>query len=173
MRQLQPLAHLVLLLAALLACGKGSKSSSTGDTSNSPSGDPAETATPVDARTLISDYKGNEVRGDSKWKGKLVSVTGVVGEIKKDIMDDVYVTLGTGAELEFDNVHCALASGQEGVAAQLSKGQRATFRGRVSGMIMMSVMVKDCELVPTAAPPAHAAPPAAPAAPVKPAKRRP
>lgn len=33
---------------------------------------------------------------DTRYKGKLLEVTGRVGEIKKNIVDDLYVTLGTG-----------------------------------------------------------------------------
>ncbi len=150
MRYRGPLLHMAFLLAALLACGKSSSSTGGGDP-------PAEAATAVQASTLIADYKGNEVRGDNKWKGKMVSVTGFVGEIKKDFTDSTYVTLGTGADLEFETVHCSLASGQEGGAAALSKGQRATMKGRVSGLILLSVMVKDCTIVPTAAAQAAAA----------------
>jgi hypothetical protein len=151
MRHRESVLHVVLLLAALLACGKKSKSDSSSD---SPA--QAESATPVAATDLMADYKANEVRGDAKWKGKLVRVTGVIGDIKKDFMDHPYVTLGSGAPFEIPEIQCSLKDGQEGAAAGLTKGTKGTFRGRVKGLIL-NVLVDDCELVPTAAAAAPAA----------------
>jgi hypothetical protein len=165
MRHREAAAQVAILLAALLACKGGSRNSDslpTLDDSESPAN---ETPVAVQATNLMADYKGNELRGDGKWKGKLVDVTGVVGDVKKDILDKPYVTLGSGALLEIPMVQCHLASGQEGVAARLSKGSTATFRGRVRGL-MMHVQVHECELVPSqttppsSAAPVHASPPA-------------
>lgn len=47
--------------------------------------------------TLLADYENNEVGADLKYKGKYLKVTGKVGDIKKDILDDIYVTVGTGS----------------------------------------------------------------------------
>src|SRR5580692_11302117 len=116
MRHRESILHIALLLAALLACGGKSKSDSAAGDS------PAEAAVDVPAATLIADYKGNEVRGDAKWKGKLVRVSGIIGDIKKDFTDSAYVTIGTGAELSLEDVHCQLADSQQGKAANLQKG---------------------------------------------------
>ena len=150
---------LFALLAALLACGGGK---SSGD--NAAPATPAEAAQAVNATDLMADYKANEVRADGKWKGKLLSVSGVVGDIKKDILDQPYVILGSGAEFEIPEVQCTLKNGQEGAAAALSKGTKAAFKGRVKGL-MLNVQLEDCELVPGgggAAPKGTAAAPAAP-----------
>lgn len=50
----------------------------------------------VDVATLLSAYKGNEVKADNTYKGKYFEVRGVVDEVKKDFADDTYVTIGTG-----------------------------------------------------------------------------
>jgi hypothetical protein len=155
--RLEALAHVAVLLAAVLACKGGSNGSSSDNTAGPGAAPaPAEAATPVQAAVLIADYKGNEVRGDGKWKGKLVKVSGFAGDIKKDILDKPFVTVGTGSEFEIPTVQCSLAAGQEGAAASLSKGQSVTLKGRVKGL-MMNVQLDDCEVVP-----AQAAPPAAP-----------
>lgn len=176
MRKLEPLVHVVLLLGALLACGK--KSSSSDSSAPSP-GAPgpgagngpatAETATVVAAPILIHDYKSNEVKADTMWKGKLVQIAGAVGEVKKDFTDSIYVTLGGGGQFELETVHCMMRSDQAAAAANLVKGKAVFMKGRVKGMVMLSVLVDDCEIVPdpptvaaTAqpqpAPPAHPAP---------------
>jgi hypothetical protein len=168
MRQkLEAFSYIAILLAALLACGKGSSSRRSPGSNADDSPQPTETAVSVAATDLMADYKGNEVRGDSKWKGKLVLVTGIVGDIKKDILDKPYVTLGSGAAFEIPEVQCSLRSGQEGAAGSLQKGQRATLKGRVHGL-MMNVQLDDCELMPSApaAPPPGGTPrPAAAPAP--------
>jgi hypothetical protein len=181
-RRLEALAHVAILLAALLACKSGSK----GDDSRASPGaarDPApaaESVATIKAADILADYKGNEVRGDAKWKGKLVKVVGIVGDIKKDIMDTPYVTVGTGADFEIPMVQCSLKGGQEGAAANLSKGQAVALKGRVSGL-MMNVQLDDCEVLiqgKTAdqmrgnSPPAAAQPQPAPAKPMAPPRKR-
>jgi hypothetical protein len=170
MRYLEPATYAALLLAALLACGNGPSPSDKSSPSKGADSTPAESSIAVDATTLIADYKANEVRGDAKWKGKLVRVTGIVGDIKKDFTDSAYVTVGTGAEFEPD-VWCNLKPGQEGGAAALSKGARATFKGRVNGLLITSVQLADCELSGGGARPASAPAHAAPTPPAKPHKR--
>jgi hypothetical protein len=102
-----------------------------------------EAAITVDATTLMRDYKANEVGADVKWKGKLVRVTGIVGEIKKDVMDQPYVTLGTGAAVEIPEVQCTMADGQDAAVSGLRHGTKATLTGRVSGLLM-NVLISDC-----------------------------
>jgi hypothetical protein len=98
----------------------------------------------VPIETLLGEYRSNEVRADSKFKGKLVQVAGVVGDVKKDLLNSVYVTLGTGAPFEIPEVQCFVQDAS--TVASLSKGDRVTMRGRVDGL-MMNVLVRDCEVV--------------------------
>ena len=106
-----------------------------------------ETLEDVSVATLMKDYEANEVRGDNKWKGHHVAVTGVVGDVKKNAFGGIYVTLGTGAQYEMKTVHCHFAKAHADEAASMSKGDKVTIKGKVTGMIMMSVMVGDAELV--------------------------
>jgi hypothetical protein len=70
--------------------------------------------------SILSEYRDNELRADSKYKGRLVEVTGYVGDVKKDLLDEPYVTLGTGAGLEIPKVQCFLTSEHSKKAARLS-----------------------------------------------------
>jgi hypothetical protein len=189
--RLEALAHVAVLLAALLACKGGSKDDAQPAThaATGAAPAPAAPATPevpaVKAADILADYKANEVKGDGKWKGKTVKVVGLVGQISKDILDHPFVTVGSGAEFEIPVVQCSLASGQEGAAANLSKGQAIAVRGTVTGL-MMNVQMEDCEIIiqgktadqmramPAAAPqptPRPAAPPP-PAKPATPPRKR-
>lgn len=146
-KYLETLGYIALFVGAAVACGKG-KSSPSND-SPAPNSGPSEMAVTVEAATLMADYKGNEVRGDAKWKNKKVRVFGIVSDIKKDILDRPFITIGTGAAFEIPEVHCTLASGQEQNAATISKGAKVMMRGRVEGL-SMNVQVSDCQLVPAA-----------------------
>jgi hypothetical protein len=100
----------------------------------------------VDAATLIAAYESNEVAADMKYKGKVLQVSGKVGDIKKDILDNIYVTLGTGKQFELRQVQAFFDDADAGRAATLSKGQRITVIGQCDGL-MMNVVVKDSTFV--------------------------
>jgi hypothetical protein len=106
---------------------------------------PKEAATPIEAKKLVADYKANEVKGDSLYKGKVFAVTGVVGDIKKGLLNDIYVTIGDGGPLSvLENVQCYPSKELEAKAAELKKGQKITATGRVSGFTIASVGLHDC-----------------------------
>ncbi len=100
-------------------------------------------ATPVEIKVLLSEYKGNELRADGTFKGKVIRTSGIVRDVKKDITGDPYVVLGTGGMLEIPSVQCFLADDQASAASSLSAGERVTIEGRVDGLLM-NVLVKDC-----------------------------
>lgn len=97
----------------------------------------------ISAKYLYANYEANEVSADQNFKNKTFYVTGVVKEIKKDFMDDIYVTLKTGQM--FSYINCYLDD--EKTAANLKKGQRVTFRGKCKGMVVTLITIKDCEIV--------------------------
>ncbi len=105
-----------------------------------------EAAKPVDIRPLLAEYRDNEVRVDATFKGRIVQTTGIVDDVKKDIMDSIYVTVGTGGEFELPVVQCFFDDAHATKAAALSKGARVTVRGRATGL-MMNVVVRECEFV--------------------------
>lgn len=107
------------------------------------SGAAAEPVQRVEIKTLLSEYQDNEVRADGAFKGKRVRVEGKVGDVKKDILNHPYVTVGTGAMFEIPTVQCMLDASEAGAAAQLSKGAKVAVEGTVKGL-MMNVLIDDC-----------------------------
>jgi hypothetical protein len=107
---------------------------------------PTEAAKPVDIRTLLGEYRDNEVRADTNYKGRIIQTTGLVEDVKRGLMNELYVTVGTGQLLEIPVVQCLFDEAHMQKAASLSKGARVTVRGRVDGL-MMNVLVRDCEFV--------------------------
>lgn len=117
-------------------------------------------ATPVSAAELLESYKANEVKADTLYKGKRLQLTGVVGDIKKDFTDSIYVTIGTGKAFEVNTAHCSFGDQYLKEASELSKGTTVTVDCSCAGLVALSVVMKDCRFV-KGAPAAKASPPAA------------
>ena len=100
----------------------------------------------VEITTLLGNYEDNEIRADGAFKGHIVEFSGIVGDIKKDILGDIYVTVGTGKSFEIPKAQCFFGDSHAAAVSRLSGGARITVRGRVEGL-MMNVLVKDCILV--------------------------
>ncbi len=98
----------------------------------------------VDISKLLAEYRDNEVRADTQFKGKDVKLVGVVREIKKDVTGSIYVTLGAGAEADAHDLHCLVDDEQAKTVAALSRGTSVTVRGRVTGLVLASVVVTGC-----------------------------
>ena len=96
----------------------------------------------ISAKQLTAAYIANEVNADNNFKGKTFYVSGRVADIKKDIMDKIYVTL-EGDEM-FREVQCYFDDNE--TASKLQKGMKVTFKGECDGL-MMNVLMKNCELV--------------------------
>jgi hypothetical protein len=128
-----------IVLAAFLILAVGSTDTDT-DTQKVQSQAPSYT---LSASQLYSDYNSNEVAADSKYKGKVVIVTGTIQDIGKDIMDDAYIVIGGGGFL--DGVQCTFTKGEQSSVARLSKGQQVRLKGEVAGK-MGNVLVNKCSL---------------------------
>jgi hypothetical protein len=96
----------------------------------------------VPVRQLIKDYDNNEISADQKYKGRLVEISGIVGDIKRDLLGNIYVTVGTGKLIEIPQAQCFFDEASESIAAGLSKGDSVVIRGRVEGL-MMNVLIKE------------------------------
>ncbi len=97
----------------------------------------------ISAKKLFKQYEDNEVLADKRYKDKYFYVEGVISDIGKDILDDIYVVLKTD-NIMF-GVQCYIDD--EELVAQLKKGMKVTFHGKCDGLLG-SVGMKDCSLVP-------------------------
>jgi tRNA_anti-like len=100
----------------------------------------------VELRMLLAEYTDNEVRADAAFKGKLIQTSGVVDDVKRDVLNTVYVVIGTGKQYEVRRLQCFVDEDNANTVASLTKGRRVTIRGRVK-RLMMNVLVEDCEVV--------------------------
>jgi hypothetical protein len=101
-------------------------------------------AVDVTAQQLYDAYKANEVSADSRYRGKVLRVSGKVKSIAKDITDEPYLTLEVSGP--FDHVRAKFDSERESVLGVLSRGQQVTLRCRGDNIILGSPKLKDCVL---------------------------
>jgi len=98
----------------------------------------------VTAEQLLADYESNELKADQLYKYKLVEITGIVGDIGKDILDDPYLTLTNGDEYAIISVQCYFKNAdEEAKAIDLAKGDQTTVLGTVDGS-SFNIVVNDC-----------------------------
>lgn len=99
----------------------------------------------ITAMQLSKDYIANEVSADQKYKDKVLSVTGTVTDIAKDMTDGIYVVLA-GPEDDIVSVQCSFADDHTDETAALKKGQKITIKGLCDGK-MMNVHLSGSSLV--------------------------
>lgn len=105
--------------------------------------EPTEQIMQVNIHDILSAYKSNEVGADNKYKGNLIQVTGRIEDIKKDLMDNLYVTLGTGAQFEIPQIQAFFDDSMNNQLGELQKGRKLTVICRVD-RLMMNVLARDC-----------------------------
>jgi len=98
----------------------------------------------ITASQLVAEYEANEVSADNNFKGKTFYVSGTVVDIKKDVLNHIYVILKSDNIIR--RVQCYFEDAE--TAAKLSKDMNVTFMGKCDGL-MMNVLMKDCKLVAT------------------------
>ena len=110
----------VLLIFSALAGGEEKPASSSEENApvaeNSTTTEPNKTETeetaPVEIMEispaeLLESYEANEVKGDALYEGKTMRLSGTVGSIGKDIVDEVYITFA-GEEFAITSVQLSL-----------------------------------------------------------------
>jgi len=95
----------------------------------------------VTAAEIVDEYESNEVAAQQKYGDKIVEITGIVDDIGLDIMDDPYITIGSGGDWEVVQVQAMLAEGVD--AASVESGSEITIKGKVSSK-MMNILVDGC-----------------------------
>lgn len=109
--------------------------------------EPTDNLPLVQAATLIADYKANEVRADQEWKGRRLRVQGTVKDIRKDAFDNIVVSVGGNERFEFQTVHATVQKKFESRAAGLSKGDTVEVAGKVDGLLIGSVIIRNAALL--------------------------
>lgn len=126
---------LILILPGLFA---GDPPTSDSSTTTVPTPVAAEKIT---ATQLYSAYDQNAIAADAAYKDKHLEVSGTIGNIGKDILDDMYVALKTSNII--GSVQCMLKDSEFSKAVNLREGQQITIVGRNSGKLV-NIILRDC-----------------------------
>lgn len=102
----------------------------------------AQQARPVSAAQLTHDYDANEVSADRRYKGRLLSVSGIVQGVDKDGLGHIIVRLRTANE--YMPVLAYLDGAHEALAAALKKGARVTWNCTGDGSVVGSPVLRRC-----------------------------
>lgn len=85
----------------------------------------------ITSTDLISAYKENQVKCKQEYDGKLLKVTGTVTSLGTDVLDQVYVCLGSDEEYTFIGIQCyAKDKETERKIAELKEGDVITVTGK-------------------------------------------
>jgi RNA polymerase subunit RPABC4/transcription elongation factor Spt4 len=138
----------IVVVVSLSVAGQGGKdtvqsSANAKDIKQSTSESEPEQSISVTAEQLLEAYNENEVKADSQYKGKVLEVTGIVNTIGKDILDEAYVTVGSGEPYEVWSVQCYFGKGDLDSISELSPGDTVTISGKCSGKTL-NVALKQC-----------------------------
>lgn len=141
----------IIVLFIIIGAASGGGSDSSSNTKDSASGaasqsqaEPATAAIKVDAKKLNADYEANEVSADNQYKGEIIEVSGTIKDIGKDILDNPYVSFENGNNIF--GVQCMFDKSDATALASLSKAQKITLTGKVSGKLG-NVIINDCKIV--------------------------
>jgi tRNA_anti-like len=94
------------------------------------------------ADEILGDYRGNEVAGDLKYKGKDVLLYGDLDRVERDGPNGIVVRVG--GSMPFASVWSYLASGQEAEAARLVRGKIVHLQCKGDGVHVNIPVFREC-----------------------------
>lgn len=100
----------------------------------------------ISASELYNEYKDNEVAADMKYKGKIVVVNGIVGEVGKDIVDTPYISLTGGGQYEITKVQCMFSDKDLNRLATISKGSSISIQGTCTWGKLFWPLLQNCSI---------------------------
>lgn len=105
-----------------------------------------ESVSVVTAKEIEEEYNENSVKADNKYLDKYVIVSGVVDNVGKDILDNVYVMINDGNEYSILGVQCYVADSELPNAAELKTGDKVYILGICGGQLF-NISLDDCYIV--------------------------
>lgn len=100
----------------------------------------------VTATDLLAAYAANTVSADNQYLDQALKVTGTVGTIGKDVLDQAYVTLtDDNDKYSILSVQCYFDKDNLDDIATLKEGDIVTITGTCTGSLG-NVLIKDCNV---------------------------
>lgn len=103
-------------------------------------------APPIEAtaKQLYADYEANEVSADDKYKGKPLSITGVIKKISKNAFDATYIALAAGDQFGLDDVWAFCDD--KSALGKLKRGEKVVMTCLGNGLIVNTPVLKNCAI---------------------------
>ncbi|HMQ60108.1 MAG TPA: hypothetical protein PKE06_05525 [Flavilitoribacter sp.] len=98
----------------------------------------------MESAALFSDFETDEAGANTKYLDKVIEVTGVVRSVSKEDDGIISVTLATDDELA--GVICQLDELTTHKRTEFQAGEKVTFKGICTGMLMDVVLVRCVEV---------------------------
>jgi hypothetical protein len=133
-------AAVCALVLPLIGCPSGS-----GTKAPPPSGP----ATAVKAGDLLREYATNAVAADTKYKGKVLEVTGKFGTAQKAPLLGYAVQLlpEDAGDVNLSGVECFIVESAQADVAAFQPGQIVTLKGTCDGQVLGQVKMSKCTVV--------------------------
>lgn len=101
----------------------------------------------ITSTKLIKAFKNNQVKCERKYGGKYLKVTGKVDRVGTDVLDQIYVCLGSNEDFALVGIQCyAKDSKTEDKIAELKEGDKITVTGK-GECGSLSFSLNDAEIV--------------------------
>lgn len=100
----------------------------------------------IKIHSILADYENNEIRADNKYRHKKIQTTGIIIDMGRDLVDKLYVTLGTGKFFELPAIQAYFSDEMSRELGKLQKGTNLTIRCSVDGLLM-NVIMSNCTII--------------------------
>lgn len=138
---------IIVLVVIIGVGGTGKKDNNTKQTSSQET-QKQEEILEVDYKVLYQEYQDNAINADSKYRDKILKLTGAVDNINREIAGNPYITFKVGDKNSFKDVRITFKKSEEEKVANLKKGQTVTIKGKCSGQLATgTVSLNDCEII--------------------------
>lgn len=94
----------------------------------------------IQASELVAAFAKDENQANAQYLDKVMSVQGMVKSVEKDDKGLYTVTLGQDGEMS--NVSCQVDEKDTSSVASLKSGDKVTFKGVCTGMLMDVVLIR-------------------------------
>lgn len=99
----------------------------------------------VNYKTLHKEYMDNPIKADNKYKGRILTITGKIARIDREIAQNPYITFEVSPMYE---MRMDFSKDDENVISNLKKGQTVTISGTCEGTLLsIDVVLDDCSVV--------------------------
>lgn len=100
----------------------------------------------VTSSAMVKEYIANEVSADTKYKGKLVEISGTIKDIGKDIVDTPYIIIESNPSDYFTQIQCMFSKSDIETVGSLQKNTAVVAQGEVSGKLG-NIIVRECKII--------------------------